>query len=138
LLLCPATSRLVCRFHAAKVELQEILSYSSLLQQVHAWKEALGEWYDGAPDAKVAAIWFDRWLGQGEHFQHPAVATCIKTMRNWRTEIVNYHSCRWTNAAVEGRNNRMKAFQRRHYFTRNRERYVQGLLVECNRERFGT
>jgi|HigsolmetaGSP11D_1036233.scaffolds.fasta_scaffold17050_2 transposase len=119
-------------------ELQEILSYASLLQQVYAWKEALGEWYDGAPDAKVAAIWFDRWLEQGELLQHPAVAACIKTMRHWRTEIVHYHSCRWTNAAVEGRNNRMKAYQRRHYFTRNRERYVQGLLVECNRERFGT
>jgi len=118
-------------------ELQEILSYSPFLQQVHAWKEAFGEWYDCAPDVKTATIWLDRWLEQGERLQHPAVAACIKTMRNWRTEIVNYHSCRWTNAAVEGRNNRIKAYQRRHYFTRNRERYVQGLLVECNRMRFG-
>lgn len=53
-------------------------------------------------------------------------------------DYMNYHASRWTNAAVEGRNNRMKAYQRRHYFTRNRERYVQGLLVEFNRERFGT
>ncbi|WP_306294932.1 transposase [Paenibacillus kribbensis] len=67
--------------------------------------------------------------------QHPAVAACLKNMRNWRTEIVNYHRCRWTNATVEGRNNRMKAFQRRYYFTRNRNRYVQGLLVECNQSR---
>ncbi|MFC4769299.1 transposase, partial [Effusibacillus consociatus] len=64
-------------------ELQEILSYSPLLQQVHAWKEALGEWYDCTPDAKVAAIWFERWLEQGERLQHPAIAACIKTMRNY-------------------------------------------------------
>nr|WP_237691010.1 transposase [Paenibacillus caui] len=44
-------------------------------------------------------------------------------MRNWKEEIVNYHQCRWTNATVEGRHNRIKAFQRRHYFTRNRTRY---------------
>ncbi|NRF95761.1 transposase, partial [Paenibacillus frigoriresistens] len=50
-------------------------------------------------------------------------------------EIVNYHQCRWTNATVEGRHNRIKAFQRRHYFTRNRSRYKVGILIECNRHR---
>ena len=117
-------------------ELKEILGYSTLLQQVHAWKEAFGEWYDSSPDANAANIRLDRWLNQGELLQHPSVAACLKTIRNWRQEIVNYHHCRWTNATVEGRNNRMKAFQRRHYFTRNRERYVQGLLVECNLARY--
>lgn len=114
-------------------ELKEILGDSPSLQQAYAWKEAFGEWYDCSPNEKVANIRLDSWLDQGERLQHPAVAACLKTIRNWRQEIVNYHDCRWTNTAVEGRNNRMKAFQRRHYLTRNRERYVQGLLVECNR-----
>lgn len=117
-------------------QLKEILSYSPLLKQAHAWKEAFSEWYDCSPDAKVANIRLDDWLKQGERLEHPAVSACLKTIRNWRQEIVNYHRCRWTNAAVEGKNNRMKAFQRRHYFTRNRVRYVQGLLVECNRARY--
>ncbi|ASA20545.1 transposase [Paenibacillus donghaensis] len=65
-------------------------------------------------------MWLDRWLEQGKGLRHPAIAVCMKTIGNWRQEIINYHRCRWTNAAVEGRNNRMKAFQRRHYFTRNR------------------
>lgn len=34
---------------------------------------------------------------------------------------------------VEGRHNRIKAFQRRHYFTRNRNHYKAGILIECNR-----
>jgi len=63
------------------------------------------------------------------------VQSALKTMRNWKEEIVNYHQCRWTNATVEGRHNRIKAFQRRHYFTRNRSRYRAGILIECNRHR---
>ncbi|MFD1395797.1 transposase [Kroppenstedtia eburnea] len=96
--------------------LQEMLSYSGLLQQVHTWKEAFSEWFDCSPNAKVAAVWFHRCLKQGEHLKHPAIVACLKTLRNWQTEIVNSYSCRWTNAAVERRNNRMKAYQR-HYFT---------------------
>ncbi|MFK4435524.1 ISL3 family transposase [Paenibacillus sp. RC21] len=118
-------------------ELKEILDYSSLLGQAHAWKESFNEWYDCSPDVNTANRWLETWFVQGEQMQHPAIDACVKTIRNWRTEVVNYHRCRWTNAAVEGRNNRMKAFQRRHYFTRNRKRYVQGLLVECNQSRYG-
>ncbi|WP_283657943.1 transposase [Paenibacillus sp. RC343] len=118
-------------------ELKEILDYSSLLGQAHAWKESFNEWYDCSPDVNTANRWLETWFVQGEQMQHPAIDACVKTIRNWRTEVVNYHRCRWTNAAVDGRNNRMKAFQRRHYFTRNRKRYVQGLLVECNQSRYG-
>ena len=117
-------------------ELNEILRYSSMLHKVHTWKEAFGEWYDHSPDVRTADIRLDQWIEQGEYIGHPAIEACLKTIRNWRQEIVNYHRCRWTNATVEGRNNRMKAFQRRHYFTRNRQRYVQGLLVECNQARY--
>jgi transposase len=117
-------------------ELKDLLRYSPLLQQAHAWKEAFAAWHDCSPDVLTAQIRLDRWLHQGEALQHPAVTACLKTLRNWCQEIVNYHRCRWANAAVEGRNNRIKAFQRRHFFTRNRDRYVEGLLVECNRSRW--
>ncbi|UOF92887.1 transposase [Fodinisporobacter ferrooxydans] len=56
-------------------------------------------------------------------------------MENWKEEIVSYHLLRFTNAAVEGRNNKIKALQRRHYFTRNTVCYKQRILLECNKER---
>ncbi|MDF2959309.1 MAG: glycerate kinase [Paenibacillus sp.] len=41
-------------------------------------------------------------------------------------------------ATVECRHNRIKTFQRRHYFTRNSDRYKSGILVECNRLRLSS
>jgi transposase len=119
----------------SRKQLETLLSYSPLLRSVWEWKEAFTTWYDCSPSFAVAQRGFDRWCEQGDRIDHPAVRSTLKTMRNWKEEIVNYHQCRWTNATVEGRHNRIKAFQRRHYFTRNRSRYKAGILIECNRHR---
>jgi transposase len=120
----------------SKKKLNELLGYSSLLHRVWEWKEAFTTWYDYSPNVEVATKGFNRWYEQGEQIDQDAVRSALKTMRNWQEEIVNYHRCRWTNATVEGSHNRIKAYQRRHYFTPNRDRYKAGILVECNRKRF--
>lgn len=117
----------------SKSQLEILLTFSSLLRSVWEWKESFSQWYDCSPNINVARLGFNRWLEQGENIDHPAVRSTLKTMRNWQEEIVNYHHCRFTNATVEGRHNRIKAYQRRHYFTRNRSCYKAGILVECNR-----
>lgn len=109
----------------------ELLGYSDLLVQVYHWKEALNDWYDYASPS-FATSQFETWCRKGDSLPHLAVDRCLRTMRNWQTEIVNYHFCRFTNASVEGRHNKIKAYQRRHYFTRNRANYISGLYVECN------
>jgi transposase len=119
----------------SKKWLDELLHYSPLLRSVWMWKESFTEWYDCSPHVEVAIMGFHRWCEQGERIDHEAVRNTLKTMRNWQAEIINYHRCRWTNAIVEGRHNRIKAFQRRHYFTRNRVRYKAGILIECNHNR---
>ncbi|MHA6482440.1 ISL3 family transposase [Paenibacillus sp. strain BS8-2] len=115
--------------------LETLLNYSPLLRRVWEWKEAFTTWYDCSPSFSVAELGFERWCEQGNRIDHDAVRSTLKTMSNWKEEITNYHKCRWTNATVEGRHNRIKAFQRRHYFTRNRSRYKAGILIECNRHR---
>ena len=119
----------------SKKRLEMLLNYSPLLRNVWEWKEAFTIWYDCSPSFTVAKLRFEQWCEQGDQIDHAAVRSTLKTMRNWKGEIVNYHQCRWTNATVEGRHNRIKAFQRRHYFTRNRNRYKAGILIECNRHR---
>lgn len=113
---------------------QECLSYDSRLANTYAWKENFITWYDCAPNVKVAKKWFDLWYNEGQALQLDQVDECLKTMFNWKDEIINYHRLRYTNAAVEGRNNRIKALQRRIYFTRNQSVYKERILVECNYE----
>nr|WP_307587595.1 transposase [Paenibacillus wynnii] len=119
----------------SRKRLEVLLTFSPLLHSVWEWKEAFSTWYDCSPNFAVAKLGFERWCEKGGKIDHPAVRSALKTMRNWNVEIVNYHQCRWTNVTVEGRHNRIKAFQRRHYFTRNRSRYKAGILIECNRHR---
>ncbi|OXM13929.1 ISL3 family transposase [Paenibacillus herberti] len=118
-----------------RTELDILLGYSPLLRQVWEWKEAFSRWYDHSLNVHVACLGFQRWCQQGESVNHDAVRSALKTMRNWEAEIVNYHRCRWTNATVEGRHNRIKAYQRRRYFMPNQTFYKAGILIECNRHR---
>ena len=59
----------------------------------------------------------------------------LKPFENWTEEISNYHKCRYTNSAVEGRNNKIKTLIRRSYFIPNRMIYESRIFFECN-ERF--
>jgi transposase len=126
------------RDHLTKAEANEcsvLLSYSSLLYQAYEWKETFIDWYDCSASYTLAQKGFQFWLQAGEKIDHPAIRSCLRTMNNWEAEICNYHQLRFTNAAVEGKNNKIKALQRRHYFTRNPEGYKQRLLLECNDKR---
>jgi len=111
---------------------QTILKYDQRLETAYKWKEAFIDWYDLSADAEQAKVTLDRWYQQGHRIRHEAVESCIKTIQNWETEILNYHRLRFTNAVVEGRHNKIKALQRRHFFTRNRTVYENRILVECN------
>lgn len=112
----------------------QFLQYSDVLLAVYKWKEAFITWYDCSASHTLAVMSFARWIEQGNQIEHHAVQDCLKTMNNWQEEICNYHHLRFTNAAVEGRNNKIKALQRRHYFTRNPQHYKQRILLECNEE----
>jgi len=114
--------------------LHRLLQYAEILHQVYSWKEAFIEWYDCSSTYELAKKGFERWLAQGTTIKHPAVESCLLTMRNWQEEICNYHQLRFTNAAVEGKNNLIKALQRRHFFTRNPQHYKETILLECNAE----
>lgn len=113
--------------------LNKLLYLSSELEKVYWWKEDLIEWYDCCINVNQANIVFDKWLYSGKSLNIQEVDIAIKTFENWKQEIVNYHLYRFTNAPVEGRNNKIKAIQRRHYFTRNRDYYEARIFLECNK-----
>lgn len=113
--------------------LKKLLNLSLELEKVYWWKEDLIEWYDCCINVNQATIVFDRWIYSGKVLNIPEVDDALKTFENWKQEIINYHLYRFTNAPVEGRNNKIKAIQRRHYFTRNRDYYEARIFLECNK-----
>lgn len=113
--------------------LKKLLNLSSELEKVYWWKEDLIEWYDCCINVNQATTVFDRWIYSGKSLNIPEVDVALKTFENWKQEIINYHLYRFTNAPVEGRNNKIKAIQRRHYFTRNRDYYEARIFLECNK-----
>lgn len=113
--------------------LNKILRLSEELKEAYWFKERLIEWYDYSNSFNAYTL-LEKWIHEGENLDIPELNEALKTFRNWKVEISNYHKCRFTNASVEGRNNKIKALQRRCYFLRNRKIYEQRIYLECNSE----
>ena len=77
------------------------------------------------------------WCIEFHGLRNKYVSQCLKTIENWKEEIVNYHYIGFTNGIVEGRNNKIKTIQRRSYFLRNKKSYKERIILECNREWIG-
>lgn len=122
--------------HLSKTELgilDTILKISIELNEAYWLKEQLIDWYDYANKGNTLYL-LEKWINEGESLNIAEIDEALKTFKNWKVEIANYHKCRFTNAAVEGRNNKIKALQRRCYFLRNRTVYEQRIYLECNSE----
>ena len=112
--------------------LVKLLSFSEDLSDVYDMKEQLISWYD-LSNKKYAHSSLKKWIQSGRELQIPELDEALKPFENWSTEISNYHQCRYTNAAVEGRNNKIKTLQRRCFFLRNRQSYKNRIYHECNK-----
>ena len=53
----------------------------------------------------------------------------LSMLRNWREEILTYFDGRYTNAVVEGKNNRIKVLKRLAYGYRNRGNFRQRIML---------
>ena len=112
--------------------LKKVLALSPELQAVYELKEELITWYECSSNIKQASYVYKSWLAKAKHLNIPEINKALVTFENWEEEIVNYHRHRFTNAAVEGKNNKIKALQRRCYFIRNRYYYLLRIKMECN------
>jgi transposase len=115
-----------------EILVQQLLSLSPDLRAVYELKEELITWYDCSSNIEQARCVYKRWLLKARGLSIPELDEALITFENWEEEITNYHRHHFTNAAVEGRNNKIKALQRRCYFTRNRHYYLLRIKTECN------
>jgi len=113
--------------------LMKVLSFSEELKRVYDLKEQLISWYDLSIQKQAHGSLL-KWIQSGRELQNPELNHVLKTFENWSTEISNYHHCCYTNAAVEGRNNKIKSLQRRCFFLRKWQSYKNRIYHDCNKE----
>ena len=115
-------------------QLEAILAYSNNLNATYRLKEMLIDRYDLSFNYDTALVGYQRWLEYGMALNIPEVNIALKAFCSHQDVITNYHRCRFTNGIVEGRNGKIKALQRRHFFLRNRSFYEALIFIDCNRE----
>lgn len=115
-------------------KLGKLLSYSKELTEVYAIKESLINWYELSNETNSYRRLI-QWIDRAKALNIPELTEALKPFKNWTEEISNYHKCRYTNGAVEERNNKIKTLIRRSYFLPNRTIYENRIFLECN-ERF--
>ena len=114
------------------LQVEQLLSLSPHLKAVYELKEELITWYECSSNIEQANYVYKKWITKAKLLSIPELAEAIRTFENWEEEITNYHKHRFTNASVEGRNNKIKAIQRRCYFMRNKHYYLLRIKAECN------
>ena len=110
--------------------LKTLLSYSKELKIAYEYKEEFVQWYDLSPSYELAKVGFERLINKYKEKDILLINKSIKTLENWKDEIINYHKCRYTNAYVEGKHNKVKAMTRRYYCLPNREMYESFIRVQ--------
>ncbi|MCC3379291.1 hypothetical protein JO375_07150 [Paenibacillus sp. UY79] len=76
-------------------EPKEILDYSSLLRKLMPGKNRSMNGKTVRRKVDTANRWLETWFVQREPLEHPIIGAYVKTIRNWQTEVIYYHRCRW-------------------------------------------
>lgn len=113
-------------------QLEQALSASPTLKQLHQLKEQFRTIFETAPDRSSAASQIQAWIATVETSGLKGLAAFLTTLRNWWDPILNYFNKHITSGLVEGLNNKVKLIKRRAYGFRNFEHFRLRLLVECD------
>ena len=107
--------------------LARVLRRDDRLRAAWTLKEELRALYR-APTAGRADDALHRWIHDAAASGLPAFARTARTLRRWRTEVLNYWQHPITNAVVEGKHNRVKVLKRRAYGYRNQHTFLLRIL----------
>ena len=95
--------------------------------EAYVIKESLINWYE-LSDETNSYRRLIKWMDRAKVLNIPELTEALKPFEDWIEEISNYHKCRYTNSAVEGRNNKIKILIRTIYENR--------IFLECNEQFF--
>lgn len=108
------------------------LSDHPALNEVYRAKEKLHEFYRTKGYGRACRS-FERMVGQLAASQLPEIQTFVRTLKNWRDEILNYFRTGLTNAMTEGFNRVASLVKNRAFGYRNANNYRLRYLSACRR-----
>lgn len=111
-----------------KLFLKEIFRRYPPIEEFWKMKEIMRNIYR-IRDPKKATERFDSLIQGLEFDSRPRWQELYRTLKNWRTEILNYFTYRVTNAYTEGVHTRIKLLKRISYGFRNKINYIAKMTL---------
>lgn len=115
-----------CAKREGYAQWQQALQQSKELKQAYELLNAFGKLMDNKKLSRAAAaVTLEAWYQQAEQSERRGFGRLVKSLRAWNEYILNYFAPRhrYTNAEVEGINNKCKKVQRQGYGVGKFEHY---------------
>lgn len=109
--------------------LTQMLTISPELKTCYELKEAFRTWFAESPNRETAADKLCEWQAQAKATGLRSLQAFVRTLDNWRENILNYFNGRHSNGFAEGVNLKIKMLNRRGFGYRNFEHFRLHVLV---------
>lgn len=85
---------------------------SWLLEEIYQMRNTFNAMFDIAVDKQILQKEVDNWIAHAIKLDYQPLNKFVKTLTNWKTQIVAFASEKITNAVTEGLNNYLRYFKR--------------------------
>jgi transposase len=110
--------------------LRRFFDYSPLFKQAYTLREELTAIFELSLSPEQAQHRFERWQAKVEQSDLTCFDKFLKTLDNWREEIMNYFKKRLNSGFVEGLNNKIKTIKRRCYGLTDVQHVFQRIFLD--------
>jgi len=95
-----------------KLKLEPAFAKSNELKSIYESKESLREIFEKKIDKKQAEQELEVWSQKSEKLENKYLNVFLKTLLNWKENVLNYFEIRLTSSVIEGINNKIKMIKR--------------------------
>lgn len=111
-------------------QLRRFFDYSPLFKHAYTLREELTAIFELPLSYKQAQHRLDCWQAKVAHSDLTCFDSFLRTLHNWRDEIVNYFKNRFNSGFVEGLNNKIKTIKRRCYGLTDVQHVFQRIFLD--------
>jgi transposase len=111
-------------------QLRRFFDYSPRFKQAYTLREELTAIFELPLSCEQAQYRLNGWQAKVEQSGLTCFDAFLRTLHNWRNEIVNYFKKRFNSGFVEGINNKIKTIKRRCYGLTDVRRVFQRIFLD--------